>query len=400
AAAESDFKQLMDAKADDPIPGHRFYDKVNKLIQSETQCEYLHLHHCRHTLASQLLLSVCEESVDYWRMSDDFPWLKDALISNERLDIFLGGEGSGVGHGVQAISALMGHAHPTTTLRHYIHTCGIAFYALQQKLNRLDLSQSFKSRLPVATVEQWVRQSRKKTGDMPAKMSVHAFNRNMRDLIERRFKQAIHFDEARLEKVELVEDITTEPEDGLPAISIERFDSLDMALRNTLFDELEADHKKIASALVDIGEIKSGKRGSTLPRHKLDYSGENPVPVDTKAGSPIVVAQILCEWLTELLVNRVEDYRWLLIKWLYQTEAQRGWITLDNQEEIDRIKSLPETKELAFEIKPAAVSKARSKGVAKATMRARFRFKDEKGKPIQKNVMAVKWVMLWCSAQG
>ena len=137
-----------------------------------------------------------------------------------------------------------------------------------------------------------------------------------------------------------------------------------------------------------------------MPRHKLDYSGENPVPVDTKAGSPIVVAQILCEWLTELRANRTEDYQWLITKWIYQTEAQRGWITLDNQAEVERIQSLPQTKEVLIEIKRAAVSKTRSSGTAKQTMRARFRFRDERWKPIQKNVAAVKWVMLWSGAHG
>lgn len=143
--------------------GYNFYDRLNKALQQLNGDANLRLHHFRHTLATRLALSMHSEVVDYRKIYEELPWLESLLMPRPEVEALLGNEGH-AGHGLQAISALLGHSHPTTTLAHYCHSMGLIFYAFQQSNDIIDMSRSFENRLALSTVQRWVTEASNAVG--------------------------------------------------------------------------------------------------------------------------------------------------------------------------------------------------------------------------------------------
>ena len=74
----------------------------------------------------------------------------------------LGSEGD-AGQGVRAVSALVGHSHPTTTIRHCAHVVRAALCGVLRKLDSPDMSRCFEDRLgSKATIYRWMAQIRER----------------------------------------------------------------------------------------------------------------------------------------------------------------------------------------------------------------------------------------------
>lgn len=134
--------QLINAAKLGFVNGHNFYDPVNKLIQKITRDESLHLHSIRHTVASFMHLAANSAVAPLELIQRYFPMLTNLDDYQRRFDILVAGEGQ-TGHGEQAISALLGHAHPTTTQRHYVHTHCLSLFAALQANDSVNPLRSF-----------------------------------------------------------------------------------------------------------------------------------------------------------------------------------------------------------------------------------------------------------------
>ena len=86
-----------------------------------------------------------------------------------------------------------------------------------------------------------------------------------------------------------------------------------------------------------LAAIGSGKKGSRQPRHVLEVRGNDTrVPPVLAAGSATAAAVMLCRWLEALRIGRPEELQWLLDKWIFRSERERGRMTLPGDAQIER----------------------------------------------------------------
>ena len=145
-AREEGRAKLIDAHGDHQAHGYNFFDRVSRAIKEGAGDVDLGPHHLRHSKASVLLPKCHEGAVDFSLLQEDLPWVAPLLNTEGRFSTLLGAEGQ-CGQGLQAISALLGHLHPSTTVRHYTHTFCIMLYAYNLGLKRISLEAAFAGRV-------------------------------------------------------------------------------------------------------------------------------------------------------------------------------------------------------------------------------------------------------------
>lgn len=384
------------------VNGHNYYDAINKLIQQKTGDPEIHLHSLRHTTASRLMLSMLSESVDYKRIEAQFPWLSEFLVPEDQIDILLGGEGQG-GHGVQAISALLGHSHPTTTLRYYIHTVGIAFYAHLCGLQPIQMIKAFEFRIGNSRTMQRRIKSWRSLAKSPnaTEISTTIFEQL------REHAETIIPDVVSVEETERTidppdepgtEDIFVDPPEttgvGQSAISFERIEMLEQVLWGEAPDNKTVDLEQIKESLGKVAEIPTGKIGSTAKRHPMDIFEGDYLPERLPARSPTQAAALLCDWLDALRLESPEDFEWLLQKWVHASEKEFGRIRLDDKE-IERWKGLLLHERVHPVVEPKTFKSRADKRNPITVNYGRIRCLGSEGQPIRRDVSAVRWVMTW-----
>ncbi len=362
----------------------------------------VHLHTVRHTLASRLLLSAVSDAVDYQRIEAQFPWMTEFLVPDAQMDVLFGGEGQS-GHGLQAIAALLGHSHPLTTLRHYIHTVGIAFYAHLLGRAVPDLMRAFERRLgSPRTMQRRIQAWREATTDMDAATAEAFVQQHLRAEAEALCPEAVHVEEQmRVDAPAGPVDEQRNPEPPAhdpQALSYERFAKLEAALRGEAPDDTGLDLDLIEQALARIYEIPTGKRGSKEKRHPCDRVLGRPLPHRLAAKSPTQSAAALCRWIEHLRTREPDLLGWLLDRWLFASEKEFGRIRLDDHDRA-RCQQLPTspdvtpvTEERTFKRKSEARRSDRTQ------LFCRIRCRDDDGEFIPRDVQAVRWVMTWTSA--
>ena len=395
-------RQLLAHGLSRTVQGDNFFDAVNKLVQRKASDPAVHLHTVRHTLASRLLLSAVSDAVDYQRIEAQFPWMTEFLVPDAQMDVLFGGEGQS-GHGLQAIAALLGHSHPLTTLRHYIHTVGIAFYAHLLGQAVPDLMRAFERRLgSPRTMQRRIQAWREATTDMDAVTAEAFLQQHLRAEAETLCPEGVHFDEQmRVDAPAGPVDEQRNPEPPAydrQAISYERFAKLEAVLRGEAPDDTGLDLDLIEQALARIYEIPTGKRGAKEKRHPCDRANGRRLPHRLAAKSPTQLAAALCRWIEHLRTRDPDLLGWLLDRWLFASEKEFGRIRLDDHDRA-RWQQLPTspdvtlvTEEKTFKRK----SEARRSG---RTQRfGRICCKDVAGNFIRRDVLAVRWAMTWTSA--
>ena len=264
------------------VNGHNFYDAVNKLVQRSAFDPGFHLHTVRHTTASRLWLSALSDSVDYDRITPQFPWLAGCLSSPAEMDVLLGGEGQS-GHGLQAVAALMGHSHPLTTLRHYIHTAGIAFYARLCGRPVPNLMRAFEFRLGSSrTMQRWIRAWRDAIHGMDSAAAEGFIQLEVLAEAETLCPGVVNAEEqARASTAVDPPDEARAPEipvHDADAISYERLARMEEILRDEATNDAGLDIPKIEHALARIYAIPTGKHGSSKRRHPHEEVDDRCLP--------------------------------------------------------------------------------------------------------------------------
>lgn len=387
-------ERIIDPEPQQSASPDNFYDALSRLIKKVTQDDSMGSHHLRHTLVSRMVLALHWDSAAIDRLVGDLPWLAGFAVEPGRLRALLGSEGD-AGQGMRALSAMVGHAHPITTIRHYTHVLFIALRGVLNRRDRLDLRRSFEHRLGGrATLKRWVQEIESQVGaEGEARRS--QVNRLLRARIEQRMEFAgIHLDETRLPPSSV--HIDTEPTSDHDTESI-RFDRLEAADRS-LRDRhalLPKEHiQRVRRGLAMLHAVPSGKKGSRLPRHPLEDLGEGTwLPAALAAGQATAAASTLCEWLEALRCQKEEEFVWLLHKWIYASESERGRMLLKDEAEVTRASQLGDGTRVQIEVGLAAIAQRDKGGNAAKTYRMRIQCLDAVGGKITRDVAAVRWVM-------
>lgn len=390
------------------VAGHNVFGSLNESLKKYGRDDGLGLHHLRHTMASRLMLSVMREAVNLDGVSNDLGWIEPLLIGGERLETLLGYEGPS-GHGLQAISGLIGHSHPTTTLTHYIHVLGILIYAFRMKReSHQNIGRCFEKRVrSEKTVERWITGARAETADITDSLQRQSrINRILRDNIEAIASERSHVDERPMSDIDDEVDGagTNERQDHgsggkrvTKLLSFSRIEAIDTALRGDPLGFKDSLLKRALVGLERLSRIPTGKKGSSQPRHPLmrnSYGVPLPEPLATDSASDAAIA--LLRYLDALRVSRREDFRWLLQKWTYASESERGRMRLDTEHECERARALPADSKFNFEIEQARVSKRRVSANTNPIWRLRIRYVGQSH--YDRDILAIRWVFTWLAA--
>ncbi len=375
------------------VDGSQFFDPLNKLIQAVTGDPNSHLHILRHTVASQLLLSVLQPAVDFNSIQDHIPWLQQLLIPRGRLGVLLGNEGFS-GHGVQAISAMLGHSHPTTTLRYYIHTVGIAQLAYLHTLPAIDFDRAFEYRIKSpATMRRRQRVWRENTADFETKDQQAHIHNVLKELVDSDTETLDHgFSGFKVQKAaagELLEGASRE-------IYFERFEHLQALLTGHVPNETGENLEQIREELIALSKLKTAKKGSDVPRHSLVECDGVLVPKPLPARSPTVAAALFCDYLEALRQANPEQLSWLLTTWKMQAQSKLARVRLD-EEQLELWAALPETDFVKpyLENQMPPRKKVASNSEAFIEHYGRFSIIGDTGQTITRCSGAIRWVMTW-----
>lgn len=400
-------------KPTEPVGPDNFYDAVNRLIKQVTGDPDMGSHHLRHTFASRVVLTLLNAPAGLSALDAEFPWLAGLIIEPERMRVLLGSEGD-AGQGLRALSALVGHSHPTTTLRHYVHVLCIALYGALRKLDDLDMTPGFEARVASrATMQRWVKEARAEGAaqDAGSGRRCRIVHRALRDRIEAaRGDAGIDRDETPRERSFPV----TQPEMG-PArpgaagsteatwphsgrIDFDEIERMDRSLRDGGDLVPRAAQEEMRLRLAELARILSGKRGTTVLRHPLEEMREGVfLPRRVAAGTATEAAVALCQWLDVLRAARPEDFDWLLCKWKYASERARGWMRLDGRVEVRRAQAIDSSDRVSLEIRHKILSGNRQSG-RPGTQQMRIKCVGAAGKIILRDTIAVRWVMSYVAA--
>lgn len=385
------------------VNGDNYFDAVNKLVQREAADPRVHLHTLRHTVASRLLLSALSDAVDYDKTDAQFPWLPEFRLPASQMEVLSGGEGQS-GHGLQAIAALLGHSHPLTTLRHYVHTVGIAFYAHLSELPALDVMRAFEFRLGSSrTMRRRINGWRTEVDGMESAAAEAFVHQNVLAEAETLCPGVVLVEE----RARPVGSPGQSDHDGDPeqcaydpqAISYERLARVETILRGEAPNDIGLDVAQVWKALAAIYEIQTGKRGSDRKRHPVYALVDGRrLPRRLPAKSPTRAAAGLCTWLEHLRARDRELFDWLVDRWLHLSEREFGRMRLDAddrarwQQLLDTfaVTPLPASKE--FKRKPD------SNRADRVQQWWRIRHRNPDGGFNHRDVSAFRWVMTWTCA--
>ena len=400
AVAEQPHAKLIDPDAGTRADPNNFYDALSRLIKVVTRDDSMGSHHLRHTLVSRLVLTLLWRPARLDGLREALPWLEGLRISDERMQALLGPEGD-AGQGLRALAALVGHSHPNTTIRHYTHVLCVALRGVLHKIDDLDMRRSFEHRLGgKATMHRWLAEIRNASEALGNATTRHRLNRALRDRIEKRFKhKGIARNETPLSPLPEIELQTGEGE-ARDGIHFEGIELVDRSLRDghrLVSVEEEAAYR---AGLARLARIRSGKRGSAMPRHVLEVVDVNTrVPPALAAGSATVAAVALCGWLEDLRRVKEEDFRWLMAKWTEASERERGRMLLADDAEVERARRLGDCANVQIEIDQSHVAKRDAKGDTRPATRMRIKCVNDQGEPNVRDTLAVRWVMTYVAAR-
>jgi integrase len=401
-ASDRSERQLLAHGIPQAVNGHNFYDAVNKLVQRKASDPGVHLHTVRHSVASRMLLSALSESVDYGEIVSQFPWLAEFMSGSTEMEVMSGGEGQS-GHGLQAIAALMGHSHPLTTLRHYIHTAGIAFYAHLCGRPVPNLTRAFEFRLGSSrTMQRRIQAWRVATKDMEPAADEAFLHQNVRAEAELLCPNVVNVEEeTRTEAPGDEADHQLAPESpgyDPQAISYERLARVEEVLRGESPNDIGLDVARVEEALRTVYEIQTGKRGNDSKRHPPVELDRKWLPKQPAAKSPTLAAAVLCAWIEQLRIRDAGLLDWLLKRWLHDSEKEFGRIRVAAKEDA-RWEEFSSTPTVALVKERKVFKRKPGSGRRDRVQRwRRIRCRDPAGSIIRRDVQAVRWVMTWTFA--
>ena len=391
-ATHVDKRYLLALDSTEQVGAENFFHPLNMMLKEACQDDSVGLHHFRHTVASRWMVALLKDSAGMRYLTADWPWLADWLIDDVYINNLLNNEVDG-GQGLRVLSAMLGHLHPTTTLRHYIHSLCVCLFGALNKIDKLSITRSFERRVASrATIKRWATEAREGAAHIRnKKLQLQAENRTIRNHIERRYKQqGISVDERRLELFQSVsQDVSiTETHGNNSWLTFQLIENIDLSLRSgtPLVETFLLE--KVTRGLGRLAEIPSGKRGSSVMRHPLEPTPSGALlPRQLAAGTAQKAARNLCFWLGILEQKEPETLFWLMQKWVHASDRERGRMLLSGKDEEEKAKALDGRGLVELPLERLGEAK-----------RMRIKCLDEKGKLIRRDTLAVRWVMSYVAA--
>ena len=393
--------KIADPTRDREANGDNFFKEVAHAMQLVTEDPSIAPHHLRHTQASRMLISILRQLVNLDGIFDDMPWIEDLLFEDQQIKVLLGNELGG-DHGLQAISAFIGHLHPSTTVRHYIHTLCILLYAFLKSQNPIDIEKAFERRISS-------RASRYRHQHTAIEARNHLEGLAETELGRRRGIghriKLVHHDFEKISDIieKPIRVIASDP--GSREVQLlNRIEKIDGACRTGMYMSSE-NLVKIVEALWHIANIPSGKRGSSAKRHPLVLSPVTNIPLPDSLHSGLAAHNALALIRYVLLLNESypDLHAWFIHKWLYATDAQQGLIRM-NAKDHDMLQRMPKAEGVTFKLEQASVTGSRqSTTMSKGVDRLRIGFPNTSANSTRitinrRSAGAVRWVMTWMAA--
>lgn len=134
--------------------------------------------------------------------------------------------------------------------------------------------------------------------------------------------------------------------------------------------------------------------------HEVRARLQSPVwlPRALPVGTAEQAAQVPCEWLEALGVQRPADFLWLIRKWRDASSRERGRLRLDTPDEVKRARSLTDPERVRIVIQYAVVAKARRSASVKRVSRMRIKCADAREKELVRDTIATRCVLTYVAA--
>jgi hypothetical protein len=384
--------------------GINYFPAINTLIKAQTGDADLSSHILRHSLASELFMTEAAGDVR-GELEHVFPWLDREAASWALLALTYR---AGGGHALQAIACVMGHLHPSTTLRHYIHTAGLALYAAYGQKQASDLRRSFRSRVtPNNLLDRMTKRIDTAIVDVPehkrlAKMRESMMCERIEQWAAVAYPQVVgaHHDRSLLKLPDVDQEREGEPLDPL-SLNRSRIEQIEQALATTSWPESEPlTRSHILAGLNALALIPSGKRGCATSRHPMPQNSEEgaPMPAILAAHKASDNASQLLRWLNQLRVEKPGRYDELLNLWRHATTAADGLVLIrpENRALVNELGDWSSALGISLKLEEVVVPASRRSSGDRKVAAQRLRILVMKdGQPSRRSGGAVRWVMSW-----
>lgn len=405
-AVTKNFSQLIDDREGMPERGANFFAGLAKELKRGTTDADMGIHHLRHTLASVLTLSLAMAPLGGERLRSLFPWVEELVVDTRRLASLVHAEdGASV---FRAISLALGHLHPSTTTRHYVHTLCVSQLAYVLDVSRtVEIHRFLEER---ATSRSAVRRMWGQAGPSDIKDDSIVRQFEMLRAWERKLGKTkappagllrLKIDDtprgqegAQQDSPEHNTDEGSTPlgEVGRPHVpgafrsfAFETFESWENELREgrTGNDELI----RVERALNRLATIPSGKPGVDMGRHRLQLIDIGAyVPEPLLPGLAVSNAAKVLEWLAHVYDTSRSAFEYLIDLWMYHSTTSDGTLAVSGSKE--KFLDLPHR----FDVK---VKTIRRKGQPE---RGQIYVVGPDGKTSSKrSSSAVRWAMTWAT---
>lgn len=220
--------------------------------------------------------------------------------------------------------------------------------------------------------------------------------------LERRARGVVHHDSTRLVlPAEPTTDIDDPPDTGEDrfCINFDMLERIDRNLRGEVDDLDGGVLKSVRTRLVELSEIPSGKKGFAGFRHTMDRTTDaTPIPNRLPTGSPTICAEMICVWFAKLEKIEPTALQWLVNKYAYSSEAEKGRFKLDNDDELSYLNSISPGKNIRIDVDGASIANSRRHTAAQKIQRGRIRCLDSDNRPMRRDHTAIVWVMQYLFA--
>lgn len=359
-----------------PNPDHAF-DQLNKWIQKATGDESLSMHVLRHTFASSFVLSLLVPPSDRELLIGEMPWTKGLLRYDDVLKQLTFGAGN-QGQGLYLLACLIGHGHPATTLRHYVHTLAVALYSHLRNREQVDLFNAFKRR---SASSQTMRKRIGKASDLDQGERNRYVSETLNDAYQRVSPNWVIY-ASKLSSVGPTDEYLAALELYKNLLTFAEAYAHGKPLKRAAFDVAA-----IAERLQEVGNIKSGKIGSLTARHSLTTNGSRLFPECNRPQLiEAAVIQFIC-WFESLRKKALSDLGWVLESWLHHVKSSSGRMLITEGDE-ERLAGLCANTDIKL-IRPKS-NEARSKGKVYVQLYA-----SNDGVDDIRSKAALSWLVPW-----
>lgn len=339
---EKDRQSFQHALAKDPdwvmSSSDKWFDELNKIIQEVTCDTDISLHVLRHTLATSGFLSLARPSLNVDQLIQDIPWLSDFWIKSSKQNSLIYGDHD-KGEGLQALSTLLGHGHPLTTVKHYVHAAFIAHYGYLLTREPIDLSKTFTYRHKSKTTMYEYRKDWLKIEDIQMR------NKLITAELEKKYSGLVVLKYIGEEETQKFLD------ENERFNFIEMIQEVDKKMRAPDAFNLEGFTKKsITSRFREVECIQSAKKGLKQTKHQLEpvRHGRVPIPFEPKLGQ--AEARMVLTWLEHLRHADPEGLNWFLNLWLKRVKPGCGSVRTTSDEERDKLESIEVENMVRFKV--------------------------------------------------